>query len=475
MSIALTEEHRALADSVRGWAGRFATPEVARAVMGGGSTDEIWSGLVEQGLLALHVPEEHGGAGYGLPELAVVAEELGRACAPGPWLPTVLASAVIAELGDEQLCKELLPGLADGSQKGCVGFDDIVLGAPDADVFILVSGDQVTVHDRDGVEVTQRLAFDATRSIGRVTATSGGEAIDATPGAVRELAATILAAEAAGLSGWCLDTAVAYAKVREQFGRPIGQFQGVKHLAAEMLAKVEMMRAAAWDAAQVADDPEQRPLAAAVAAASAFDPAVEVAKDCIQILGGIGFTWEHDAHLYLKRATAVRQLIGGNRTWRREVTEIITAGTRRTLDLTLEGDEAEAARTQTRAFLDALPSDDRERDVAIADAGYVMPHWPAPWGRDASAVEQLVIDEEFARAGVRRRNLVIGGWILPTIIEYGTEAQQEQFIRPTLYGDIVWAQMFSEPGAGSDLAALQTKAVKADGGWVLNGQKVWTT
>jgi len=475
MSIALTAEHRALADSVRGWTSRHATPEVARAVMDGGAVDEVWIALVDQGLLGLHVPEEHGGAGYGLPELAVVAEELGRACTPGPWLPTVAASAVITLLGDDQLGKEFLPGLADGSLKGCVGFDEVVLGAPDADVAVLVVDGTATVWTRDQITVATLPSFDATRSLGRVTTTGTGRPLDASADQVRDVVATVLAAEAAGIAGWCLDTAVEYAKVREQFGRPIGQFQGVKHLAAEMLAKVEMMRAAAWDAAQVADDDEQRPLAAAVAAGTAFDPAVEVAKDCIQVLGGIGFTWEHDAHLYLKRATAVRALIGGTRDWRRRVTGILEQGTRRTLDLTLEGDEAEAARAETRAFIEGLPDDERARDQAIANAGYAMPHWPTPYGRDASAVQQLVIDEEFARAGVKRRNMVIGGWILPTIIEYGTDAQREQFMLPTLCGDVTWAQMFSEPGAGSDLAALSTKAVKVDGGWVLNGQKVWTT
>ncbi len=104
-----------------------------------------------------------------------------------------------------------------------------------------------------------------------------------------------------------------------------------------------------------------------------------------------------------------------------------------------------------------------------------MPHWPAPWGRDASAVEQLVIDEEFAAAKVRRHDLIIGGWAAPTIVAHGTAEQQERFVRPTLHGEIVWCQMFSEPGAGSDLAALSTKAEKVEGGWRVNGQKVWTS
>jgi alkylation response protein AidB-like acyl-CoA dehydrogenase len=119
--------------------------------------------------------------------------------------------------------------------------------------------------------------------------------------------------------------------------------------------------------------------------------------------------------------------------------------------------------------------DGAEQRKAIADAGYLVPHWPAPYGRAAGAIEQLVIDEEFARAGVDRPDLVIGNWALPTILEHGTDEQRSRFVPPTLYGEIKWCQMFSEPGAGSDLASLQTKAVRVDGGWSLSGQKVWTS
>ncbi|MGB8652608.1 MAG: acyl-CoA dehydrogenase family protein, partial [Mycobacteriales bacterium] len=149
-------------------------------------------------------------------------------------------------------------------------------------------------------------------------------------------------------------------------------------------------------------------------------------------------------------------------------------GARRTLELEI-GPDTDALRTQVRSFVATLPADDRQRAVAIADAGYLMPHWPAPWGREASAVEQLVIDQELAAAGVSRPDLVIGGWAAPTIVAHGTPEQQERFVRPTLRGEIIWCQMFSEPGAGSDLAGLQTRAERVEGGWKVNGQKVWTS
>ena len=120
------------------------------------------------------------------------------------------------------------------------------------------------------------------------------------------------------------------------------------------------------------------------------------------------------------------------------------------------------------------PSGQAQR-AALAEAGLITPHWPAPWGRGASPLEQLVIDEEMAAAGVLRPHLAVGAWALPTIIAHGTEEQQERWVRPTLLGQLNWCQLFSEPGAGSDLAALSTKADRVEGGYVLNGQKVWTS
>jgi len=138
--------------------------------------------------------------------------------------------------------------------------------------------------------------------------------------------------------------------------------------------------------------------------------------------------------------------------------------------------EAEAHRTEIRALLDEIKDLDafaqRER---LAREGYLTPGWPRPWGRDAKALELLVIEEEFRAARVPRANIGVGAWALPTLIVYGTPEQQERWILPTLRGEIGWCQLFSEPGAGSDLASLSTRATRVEGGWVLNGQKVWTS
>ena len=300
---------------------------------------------------------------------------------------------------------------------------------------------------------------------------------------IRDLTLVVVAAEACGGARWCLDTAAEHARTRHQFGRPIGQFQGVKHRLADLLVAVEQAVAATWDAASLGDhersedgEGAQARLAIQLAATLAVDGYVEAAKGAIQVLGGMGFTWEHDAHIHLRRATTLRQLIGGTAPLRAGAARLALEGWRRRLTVELPP-EAERLREQLApvvASIAALPDPAGQRR-ALADEGLLAPHWPAPFGRDAGAVEQLVIDQLCAEAGLRRPNLAVAAWALPTIMAHGTPEQTERFVGPTLRGEIVWCQLFSEPGAGSDLAALSTRATRADGGWSLEGQKVWTS
>ncbi|MFZ0832336.1 MAG: acyl-CoA dehydrogenase family protein, partial [Mycobacterium sp.] len=296
------------------------------------------------------------------------------------------------------------------------------------------------------------------------------------PQRAADLAATLLAAEAAGLARWTLDTATEYAKVREQFGKPIGSFQAVKHLCAEMLLRSEEVSVAAADAAHAAAsaDDAQLSIAAAVATAIGIGAAKANAKDCIQVLGGIGITWEHDSHLYLRRAYALSQFLGGRSRWLRRVAALTRDGVRRELRIDLES--VDHLRPEVAAAVRdvaALPVE--KRQVTLAESGLLAPHWPKPYGRDASPAEQLLIDQEMAAAGVKRPDLVIGWWAAPTILEYGSPAQVERFVPATLRGEVIWCQLFSEPGAGSDLASLRMKGVRAESGWRLTGQKVWTS
>ncbi|MEV7477785.1 acyl-CoA dehydrogenase [Streptomyces halstedii] len=506
MTIGLTQEHRDLRDAVRAFADRHITEDTLRAAADADkeTLPAHWGGLAAQGLLGLHLPEEAGGAGYGLVELAVVTEELGRAVAPGPFLPTTLASAVLHTAGHHGHLAALAAGTAlgavglapgtltldraDDGTATVTGTSELVVGGHLADVFVLPADDDGRttwlVLPRAAVETTDVRSHDLTRRSSHVTARSvpvpAAGLLDLDPRTPLDLAAVLFAAEASGLADRCVATAAAYARVREQFGRRIGQFQGVKHRCARMLAQAEQARACAWDAARAAGpdgatDPREASLAAAVAGAVGVDAAFAVAKDCVQVLGGIGFTWEHDAHLALRRAHTLRITLGPAGAWRRRVARLALDGTRRTLGVELPP-EAEAVRERIRGELrEAAALEGTERRTHLADHGYTAPHLPAPWGKGADPVTQLVIAEELGAAGLTPVDMVIGGWVVPTLIAHGDSAQRERFLAPSLRGDLVWCQLFSEPGAGSDLAGLSTRAVKTDGGWLVTGQKVWTS
>ncbi|MFI0408385.1 acyl-CoA dehydrogenase [Actinomadura sp. 3N508] len=503
MGIGLTEEHEALADSVRGFAERNIPAAAVRTALDADAESRpgFWRPLADQGLLGLHLDEEHGGQGYGLLELAIVLEELGRAAAPGPFLPTVLASAVIDASGNPKVRAELLPALADGTKTGAVALDGAltarrdgdalvvsgtsgtVLGAGLADVLILpVDGDRWVAVDAADTTVTPVASLDRTRRVAAVEVNGVPVGPDrvldgVTTAHVRDLAAALFGAEAAGLAGWLVATAAEYAKVREQFGRPIGQFQGVKHKAARSLIALEQARAAAWDAARALDeDAPGAGFAAAVAAVIATDAGVRTARDAIQILGGIGFTWEHDAHIYLRRASTLRALLGPSKEWAAKVAALALDGGRREVILELDED-AQPLRERIRAEIAGLAAiaDKDELHRKLGDEGWTAPHLPKPWGRAAGPVEQILIQQELKAANVKGPNIGIGAWLVPSIVRYGTDEQKERFLRPTLQGRIVWCQLFSEPGAGSDLASLSMKAERVEGGWRLTGQKIWTS
>ena len=492
MPIAITDDHRELAGVARSFLeGRLAAARALLPSASGETPAEAlpadWPKLAGLGWLGLHVPEEYGGEGAGLPELAVVLEELGRVVAPGPFLPTVLASAVIAEAGSDEQRRELLPGLVDGSVSAGVGLrgvadggsvtDDLVLGGGLADLLLLVVDDDVLVFDAASAEVTVPDGLDHTRRSARVTVPieAARARLDGAAASARRLARVLAGAEAAGIATACLEMALAYAKERKQFGRTIGTFQAVKHHAANMLLDAELATAAAWDAARAPLADPGAELAAAIAAVRAVPAAVRNAELNIQLLGGIGFTWEHDAHLFLRRALTLDAYVRRTGDAALDVARLVAEGSKRGPDLDLP-DEAETYRTQVRAFVESLAGKDEQaqRD-AFVDSGYLVPHWPPPWGRDASATEQLVIEQELAAAKVTPPSLGITGWNILTINQYGNDEQRERWVARTLRGELEWCQLFSEPGAGSDAAAISTRGVRVDGGWRVTGQKVWTT
>ncbi|WP_336880703.1 acyl-CoA dehydrogenase [Rhodococcus globerulus] len=503
MTIATTDEQRAVQESIEAWARSAAPMDMVRRGPAN-SWRQGWPDFASLGLFSVAVPESVGGSGAEIVDLAAMIEQAAIELVPGPVLTTALAALVVGRSATPA-AKRWSEALADGAIPCAVVLDERPVAATatesgglelhgdggfawgaDAGVSVLVSADSgngvvwvlvdgessgVTYDALDTIDKSRPLAkvsfdrvvVDADRIIG-----------DIATGSVADLAATLASAEAAGIAAWSLRTAVEYAKIREQFGKPIGSFQAIKHLCAEMLCRVENVGAVAWDAAVAAESGDELPIAAAVAAAVSLDAAVDTAKDCIQVLGGIGFTWEHEAHFYLRRAVSLRQMMGGSSRWRARVAELTLAGSRRHLQIDLSALESDRAEIRSEvAQLVALP--ESEQRTALAESGYLAPHWPVPYGKGAKAAQQILIEEELAAAGVGRPDLVIGWWAVPTILEHGSVEQIERFAVPTLKGDITWCQLFSEPGAGSDLAALRTTAENVDGGWKLNGQKVWTS
>ncbi|OMC10990.1 acyl-CoA dehydrogenase [Mycolicibacter heraklionensis] len=495
MAIAITEDHRELAGVARAFLEARKAREAARALLDAPVETQapFWDELAGLGWLGLHISEEYGGAGCGLLELVSVVEEFGRVNAPGSFVATVTASAVIAAAGNEAQRARWLPGLVDGSVTAAVGIDSsatadgnrfagdggVVVGAGLADILLLTVGEDVIVLSADTVRVEVPANLDPTRRSGRVSLADVEVAdADILPGAAtvaKALARTIFAAEAVGGAQDCVERAVEYAKVREQFGRTIGTFQAVKHHAANMAVAAESATATVWDAARAAaDGDDELALMAACAATLAFSAYVHNAELNIQLHGGIGFTWEHDAHLHLRRALVLRGLFGG-RDAPAQAYELTAKGVVRENSIELPP-EAEALRAEVRAEIASWSGLDeaalRERMI---ETGYVMPHWPKPWGRAADAVEQLVIEQELADAGIKRPDYGITAWVILTLIQHGSAEQIERYVAAALRKEEVWCQLFSEPGAGSDAAAVATKAVRTEGGWIINGQKVWTS
>lgn len=496
MPIALTDDHRELGDVARSFLTAQQARAAARLLLDADqeTTPRFWAELAGLGWLGLHVDERYGGSGFGLPELVVVIDELGRAVTPGLFVPTVVASAVVDAVGSDEQKERLLPGLIDGSVTAAVGFGGsltvaggtasgdagVVLGAAGADLLLLVAGDDVILVARDaaGVGIEAPGSLDRTRRSARVRLDGvalGGNVLAGARAAALARARTLFAAEAVGGASDCVDTAVEYAGVREQFGRTIATFQAVKHHCANMLVAAESAVACVWDAARAAGEDEQQfALIAAAAATLAFPAYLRNAELNIQVHGGIGFTWEHDAHLHLRRALTLNALLGGDGP-ATDTFELTAAGGSRANSLDLP-EEAEALRAEIRAEAHRLAalSETDQLDELIA-TGYLMPHWPKPWGREAGAVEQLLVEEEFAAAGVAKPDYGITGWVILTLIQHGTPSQIERFVEKALRKDEIWCQLFSEPSAGSDAAAVKTRATRVDGGWRITGQKVWTS
>lgn len=342
MRFAFTDEQAMIAETAKAFFAEQATSERTRAAMARtGVDDALWQAFTaELGLAGVAVPESEGGVGLGMVELAILAEEAGRHVAALPLLASVgLAIPAILAGGSADRKAHLLPRLAAGdlvasfaeAAPGTTWIDGALTGAAlhvphgaRADLFVIAVDEAAVLVERDapGLTVTPLTSMDQTRPYARLDfgAVAAEPFADppATLVAVRRIGALVIAADSLGGAQACLDRTVAYAQERVQFGRAIGSFQAIKHRLADMMVAVEQARSAVyWAACAIDEGSDEAAFAVHAAKAFACDTYSDAAGEMIQLHGGIGFTWEHDAHLYFKRARGNRGLLG-TPDWHRE-------------------------------------------------------------------------------------------------------------------------------------------------------------
>ncbi|OBK82219.1 acyl-CoA dehydrogenase [Mycobacterium sp. 1164985.4] len=524
MSLALTPEQRELSDAVAQFAARRAPVAATREsfdLLAAGHLPTWWKDFAANGFHAVHLPEDYGGQGGTLLDAACVLEAAGKTSLPGPLLPTVAtgavallaeptksADALLTRLAEGQVATLALPTTSafiardDGERWLIEGDSDLLSGICTATMVLICAATDDGGEVWAVVETTQSSAVvevvggtDLLTDLGRlrldgypIAKADALTGIDADRAEYLNTALT--ASMAAGITQWCVEAATTHLRTREQFGKLIGTFQALQHSAAMLLVNSELASAATWDAVRAASEPiDQQAIATAGAALMAVIPCPDLALDTLTMFGAIGFTWEHDLHLYWRRATSLAASIGDKNGWARRLGEL-TAATERDFSVDLGDAEADfrAGVAETLDNAAALRNDGQGRQgdyehfatgpqrSAIAEAGLIAPHWPPPWGIEASPLQQLIIDEEFnKRPTLTRPSLGIAEWILPSLIKAGSKDLQQRLIPPTQRGELAWCQLFSESGAGSDLAALATRATKVDGGWRINGHKIWTS
>jgi alkylation response protein AidB-like acyl-CoA dehydrogenase len=329
MNFDFTDDQQAIKRTARDLLGQRFKPDTVRELAEAGRyEDSHWTELAELGWPGIFVDEEHGGQGLATVELAILMEELGYALAPVPFLSNAAAGLVLQHAGTADQQSRWLPGLASGETRGTVGAAtdgeaSLVPDADSAEVIVLLENGGGSIHEASACDVEPVETIDPTRRYARVRASGAGEPLGGDPAGARDRIATALAAELVGVAQRVMEMAVSYARDRKQFDRPIGAYQAVSHKCADMLRETESARSTTLWAAWAAEaEPETLPLAAAMAKAIASDAGWNVAAAALQVHGGIGFTWEHDLHFFLKRAKVDGVLYGSAREHRDRVADL---------------------------------------------------------------------------------------------------------------------------------------------------------
>jgi alkylation response protein AidB-like acyl-CoA dehydrogenase len=353
MNLALTDDQRMIREAAAGFlADASSSASVRAAIEKGGFDEALWRGIADMGWLGTAVPEVHGGLGLTPVELVLILEQAGRRLVPAPFLATVTAATLIAEVGNAEARAKYLPDLARGALRAAVelgtevtarkarkgwtasGRLEAVPDAASAQLFLVGGKGAIfaLAADARGVRLKRRETWDGTRPVADVTLRNApAERIDdpaRRPGRARAraLARSYLAAEQLGGAQECLDLTLRYISERRQFGRAIASFQAVKHRCAQMMVQVEGLRSAVYGAAAGAATGRRTDAVAmdcAMARALAADTFFHCAAEAIQLHGGVGFTWEFDPHLYFKRAQAGSHRLGGSDAMREEIAQAL--------------------------------------------------------------------------------------------------------------------------------------------------------
>jgi alkylation response protein AidB-like acyl-CoA dehydrogenase len=328
MDFGFNEEQQEIQRTAREFLSARFPPEKVRELAESRTYDDaLWREISDLGWSGIAIDEAYGGQGLGMVELVILCEELGYACAPTPFLSNAAAGLFIGSGSDEQR-QRWLPGIASGEALGAAAFtpdaEAIVPDAEGATVLVLPQGDDGMLVERSAADVKPIDMIDSTRSYARVEASDGDLLSDACVRRGGDRVMVAVSAELTGVAQRAMEMAVEHAKEREQFGRPIGSYQAVSHRCAEMLLDTEEARSLTYYAAWTANaEPESLSLAASMAKARASEAAWHVTASALQVLGGIGFTWEHDLHFLLKRARVTGELMGPGRQHRDRVADLV--------------------------------------------------------------------------------------------------------------------------------------------------------
>ena len=521
MDLSLTDEQGMIRDGVSRLLAKLSSPERVRAAEDVGHDHELWDALVAMGVAAMTLPEQVGGGGSNLADLGVVAEQCGAALAPVPLVEVAVAGRALARAGHDETAatvtegavvvaspragRHLVPGASAASAA-------LVLDAEPRVLALVERGDERWISPRALSAVGA--ADIASESAVTTTVVAEGEDAVTAHALIGDEWRALTAAWLVGLAQRALDLGVAYAIERHQFGVPIGSFQALQHRLADVATEIEGARLVARKALWALDGAEPEAHAyPAIAFALASDVARRAASASLHVHGGYGFMEEYDIQLHFRRATATALLAGDPRHELLRVAdrcfgaagsalpaeESIVLGPvaahRRPERARFGGlefrlpDAVEAFRTQARAFLAVHVTDDIIEGVhatgtvhdwglhrAMAAEGWISAGWPAEWGgQGRSPLEMNALTEECYLSGAPVDGLGVATLVAHTLLREGTEWQKAEIIPRILSGEVMTCLGYSEPDAGSDVAACATRAVRDGDEWVVNGQKMFTT